>query len=139
MSVLRVLVVDDEPLIRAGIRAELSSMPDVHVAGECGSVEEAVQSIRAGGLDLVLLDVQMPDGTGFDVIRRVGLKQMPAVVFVTAYDQYAIQADEFSRAVLGLRPVPVPLEDSLCTMAVIEAIRAAARSFRMEAVEPFRT
>jgi two-component system LytT family response regulator len=104
MSVLRVLVVDDEPLIRAGIRAELSSMPDVHVAGECGSVEEAVQSIRAGGLDLVLLDVQMPDGTGFDVIRRVGLKQMPAVVFVTAYDQYAIQAFEVNAVDYLLKP-----------------------------------
>jgi len=104
MNAFRVLIVDDEPLIRAGIRSELASMPGVQVACECGSVEEAVQAIRAASCDLVLLDVQMPDGTGFDVIRRVGLKQMPAVVFVTAFDQYAIQAFEVNAVDYLLKP-----------------------------------
>jgi two-component system LytT family response regulator len=104
MSVLKILIVDDEPLIRAGLRSELEAMPGVEVAGECGSVEEAVEAIRSTRCDVALLDVEMPDGTGFDVIRRVGPKQMPAVVFVTAYDQYAIQAFEVNAADYLLKP-----------------------------------
>lgn len=101
---LRVLIVDDEPLIRAGIRHDLSGMPLVQVAAECGSVAEAVHAIRSHPLDLVLLDVQMPDGTGFDVIRDVGPQNMPAVVFVTAYDKYAIQAFEVNAVDYLLKP-----------------------------------
>ncbi len=103
-TVLRVLIVDDEPLIRAGIRHDLSGMQSVQVAGECGSVAEAVGAIRSSQLDLVLLDVQMPDGTGFDVIRDVGPENIPAVVFVTAYDKYAIQAFEVNAVDYLLKP-----------------------------------
>jgi two-component system LytT family response regulator len=101
---LRVLIVDDEPLIRAGIRQDLSAIQSVQIAGECGSVAEAVAAIRSGQLDLVLLDVQMPDGTGFDVIRQIGPQWMPAVVFVTAYDKYAIQAFEVNAVDYLLKP-----------------------------------
>ncbi|MCX7602432.1 MAG: response regulator, partial [Bryobacteraceae bacterium] len=94
MERIRVLIVDDEPWIRAGLRAELEAMDGIEVAGECGGVEEAVGALRSRACDLVLLDVQMPDGTGFDVIRRIGPRRMPAVVFVTAFDSYAIQAFE---------------------------------------------
>lgn len=104
MNSLQLLIVDDEPLIRAGIRTDLSAMESVHVAGECGSVAEAVEAIRSTQLDLVLLDVQMPDGTGFDVIRDVGPQNMPAVVFVTAYDKYAIQAFEVNAVDYLLKP-----------------------------------
>ena len=104
MNSLRLLVVDDEPLIRSGIRHDLSGMPAIDVAGECGSVAEAVAAIRSSRFDLVLLDVQMPDGTGFDVIREVGPEQMPAVVFVTAYDKYAIQAFEVNAVDYLLKP-----------------------------------
>ena len=104
MKKFRLLIVDDEPLIRAGIRDSLSGREDVEVAGECGSVSEAVDAIRAGDADLVLLDVEMPDGTGFDVIRRIGPERMPAVVFVTAYDKYAIQAFEVSAVDYLLKP-----------------------------------
>ena len=103
-TALRVLIVDDEPLIRTGIRHDLSGMQSVHVAGECGSVAEAVTAIRSSAPDLVLLDVQMPDGTGFDVIREVGPQNMPAVVFVTAYDKYAIQAFEVNAVDYLLKP-----------------------------------
>ncbi len=101
---LRLLIVDDEPLIRAGIRADVEALESVQVAGECGSVAEAVSALRTGRFDLVLLDVQMPDGTGFDVIRQVGPQQMPAVVFVTAYDKYAIQAFEVNAVDYLLKP-----------------------------------
>ncbi len=104
MNNLRLLIVDDEPLIRAGILHDLSEMPFEHVAVECGCVEEAVEAIRSDHFDLVLLDVQMPDGSGFDVIRKVGPQRMPAVVFVTAYDKYAIQAFEVNAVDYLLKP-----------------------------------
>jgi two-component system LytT family response regulator len=104
MNNLRLLIVDDEPLIRSGIRHDVSEMPSVQVIGEAGSVAEAVHAIRSGAMDLVLLDVQMPDGTGFDVIEEVGPQQMPAVVFVTAYDRYAIQAFEVNAIDYLLKP-----------------------------------
>jgi two-component system, LytTR family, response regulator len=104
MNTLQLLIVDDEPLIRAGIRSDLAGMESVRVAGECGSVAEAVDAIQAQEFDLVLLDVQMPDGTGFDVIRQVGPQRMPAVVFVTAYDNYAIQAFDVNAVDYLLKP-----------------------------------
>lgn len=104
MNNLRLLIVDDEPLIRSGIRHDLSAMKSVEVAGECGSVAEAVDAIRANQFDLVLLDVQMGDGTGFDVIREVGAERMPSVVFVTAYDRYALRAFEVNAADYLLKP-----------------------------------
>ncbi len=104
MNSLRLLIVDDEPLIRVGIRNDLSAMDSVHVAGECGSVAEAVDAIRSSQFDLVLLDIQMPDGTGFDVIREIGARRMPAVIFVTAYDKYAIQAFEVNAVDYLLKP-----------------------------------
>ncbi len=104
MNSLRLLIVDDEPLIRVGIRNDLAGMPSVEVAGECGCVAEAVAAIRSNQFDLVLLDVQLPDGTGFDVVREIGPQRMPAVVFVTAYDKYAIQAFEVNAVDYLLKP-----------------------------------
>lgn len=104
MNRLRLLIVDDEPLIRSGIRNDLAGMQSVQVAGECESVAEAVDAIRSNQFDLVLLDVQLPDGTGFDVVRNIGPQRMPAVVFVTAYDKYAIQAFEVNAVDYLLKP-----------------------------------
>ena len=104
MNSLRLLIVDDEPLIRSGIRNDLAGMQSVRVAGECESVAEAVDAIRSNRFDLVLLDVQLPDGTGFDVVRSIGPQRMPAVVFVTAYDKYAIQAFEVNAVDYLLKP-----------------------------------
>lgn len=103
-SALRVLIVDDEPMIRSGIRHDLDGLASVQVAGECGCAAEAIETLRSGQFDLVLLDVQMPDGTGFDVIREVGPRHMPAVVFVTAYDTYAIQAFDVNAVDYLLKP-----------------------------------
>jgi two-component system LytT family response regulator len=104
MKRFRLLIVDDEPLIRAGIRDGLSARADVEIAGECGSVAEAVAALRSDAVDLVLLDVELPDGQGFDVIRRFGPERMPVVVFVTAYDKYAIQAFEVNAVDYLLKP-----------------------------------
>jgi len=118
MKRFRLLIVDDEPLIRAGIRDGLSGKEDVEVVGECGSVAEAIDALRSDEVDLVLLDVELPDGTGFDVIRRIGPERMPVVVFVTAYDKYAIQAFEVNAVDYLLKPF-----DQSRLVASIERVR----------------
>ncbi len=88
----RVLIVDDEPLARDVIHVLLEAHPDIEIVGACANGHEAVEAIRTQGLDLVFLDVQMPDLDGCGVIGQVGVATMPVVIFVTAYDQYALQA-----------------------------------------------
>ncbi|MCE9667951.1 LytTR family DNA-binding domain-containing protein [Myxococcus stipitatus] len=92
MSELRVLLVDDEPLARRGLRHALARHPDVVVGGECRDGREAVAAIRELRPHLVFLDVQMPELDGFGVIREVGVERMPAVVFITAHDAFAVRA-----------------------------------------------
>ncbi|HXB74806.1 MAG TPA: LytTR family DNA-binding domain-containing protein [Candidatus Acidoferrales bacterium] len=99
---LRVLIVDDEPLAREGIKLMLGS--DSHVI-EARNGREAVAKVRVEKPDLVLLDVQMPRMDSFAVIEAVGADKMPAVIFVTAYDQYAIRAFEISAVDYLLKPV----------------------------------
>ena len=89
---ITVLIADDEPPARRGLRALLARQPDVHVVGEARSGREAIEAIRTLQPDLVFLDVQMPDGDGFDVVREIGVERMPVVVFATAYDDYALRA-----------------------------------------------
>jgi two-component system LytT family response regulator len=101
---LRVLVVDDEPLIRLGIRRVLEAVPDVVVAGECGAGPEAIAALSSGAHDLVVLDVQMPGCSGLDVVREVGPSRMPAVIFLTAFDEYAVQAFEVNAVDYVLKP-----------------------------------
>jgi two-component system LytT family response regulator len=101
---VRALIVDDEPLARRRIRSLLAAEADVTVAGECGSGGEAVAALRAQAADLVFLDVQMPGGGAFEVIREVGPERMPAVVFVTAYERYAVDAFEVHAVDYLLKP-----------------------------------
>jgi two-component system, LytTR family, response regulator len=103
-SRLRVLVVDDEALIRQSLCRGLAMRDDIEIAGECESGTQAIAAIRDLRPDLVLLDVQMHDGTGLDVVERVGPEHMPAVVFVTAYDEYAVKAFELSAVDYLLKP-----------------------------------
>ncbi|PVX29166.1 LytR/AlgR family response regulator transcription factor [Sphingomonas pokkalii] len=91
---IRTLIVDDEPLARRAIRAPLGSQPDFTVIGEAGHGAAAIAAIEALRPDLVFLDVQMPEMTGFDVIEAVGVDAMPLIVFVTAFDAYALRAFE---------------------------------------------
>jgi len=89
---LRVLVVDDEPLARLRLEDLLRHEPAVEIVGTAEDGDAAIAAIRALRPDLVFLDVQMPGRTGLDVVREVGPAEMPATVFVTAFDQYALQA-----------------------------------------------
>lgn len=102
---VRTLIVDDEPLAREHLRSLLEGRSDVTVIGECGDGATAIARIRAESPDLVLLDVQMPERDGFDVVREVGPDRMPAVLFVTAYDQHALAAFEVHAIDYMLKPV----------------------------------
>ena len=104
MRTLRVLIADDEPLIRLGIRRALEPLPGVTIVAECGSPDDAVEAIAAHAPDLAVLDVQMPGGTGLDVVRRLGPARMPAAIFVTAFDAYAVQAFELNAVDYVLKP-----------------------------------
>ena len=104
MNSLRVLIVDDEPLIRTGIRNGLEAMPQIEVVAECDSGNEAVRLLLSQPLDLVLLDIQLQDCTGLDVVERIGPDRMPAVIFVTAFDEYAVKAFELHAVDYLLKP-----------------------------------
>jgi two-component system LytT family response regulator len=101
---IRVLVVDDEPLARNGLVSLLRRDSEVEVVGECADGRAAVVAVDVLDPDLVLLDVQMPEMDGFEVIRAVGPDRMPPVVFVTAYDQFAVRAFEVHALDYLLKP-----------------------------------
>jgi two-component system LytT family response regulator len=104
-SAIRVLIVDDESLARRRMRALLTGVPDVTILGECETGRQAVSAIRELAPDLVFLDVQMPELDGFDVIAEVGPERMPPVIFVTAFDDYAVNAFEVGALDYLLKPV----------------------------------
>jgi len=89
---IRALVVDDEPLARSNVVLLLRANPEVEIVGECGSAMECLEVIRQQKPDLVFLDVRMPEYDGFDILEMLGRDAPPAVIFVTAYDQYALKA-----------------------------------------------
>ncbi|MGO1070355.1 LytR/AlgR family response regulator transcription factor [Lysobacter sp. CA199] len=91
---LTALVVDDEPIARHAIVRLLRDDPQIELLGECGDGDSAVIAIRERSPDLVFLDIQMPAMTGLDVVAAIGAARMPATVFVTAYEQYAVRAFE---------------------------------------------
>jgi two-component system LytT family response regulator len=99
------LIVDDEPAARRGVRQLLAAFADFTVVGECRNGAEALASLDALQPDVVFLDVQMPGIDGFEVIRRRTPERMPAVVFLTAYDQFAIRAFEAEALDYLVKPV----------------------------------
>ena len=101
---IRALIVDDEPIARAGSENLLEGESDVTVIGECRDGAEAVAHIRAHRPDLVFLDVQMPERNGFEVLASLGPHERPATIFVTAYDEYALDAFEASAVDYLLKP-----------------------------------
>ena len=101
---LRALVVDDEPLARALVRVLLEREPGIVVAGECSGVDAAGEIARTRP-DIVFLDIQMPEVDGFEVLARVGPEAVPAVVFVTAHDRYAVAAFEVHAVDYLLKPI----------------------------------
>ena len=101
---LRTLVVDDEPLARTNLLVLLRRHPEVEIVGECGSGVEALARIREAKPDLVFLDVQMPECDGFDILEMLGGSEACAIIFVTAYDAYALRAFEVGALDYLLKP-----------------------------------
>jgi two-component system LytT family response regulator len=123
---VRVLLVDDEPLARERMATALGLVAGVDVVGQCADGLEAVAAIRERRPDLVLLDIQMPGLDGFGVIETIGPGRMPAVVFVTAYDAYALQAFEVHALDYVLKPFePVRLESAVRRATELVRMRRA--------------
>jgi two-component system LytT family response regulator len=104
---IRTLVVDDEPLAREGLRMLLAQDPDVELIGECADGRAATAAVRRLRPDLLFLDVQMPEMSGFDVLAELAAPddaELPAVIFVTAYDRYALRAFEVHALDYLLKP-----------------------------------
>ena len=102
---IRAIIVDDEELARRGIRALLKRAGDVEIVSECGSGEEAIRAINAEEPQLVYLDIQMQGKTWFDVIAALPKTKCPHVIFVTAYDRFAVRAFEIHALDYLLKPV----------------------------------
>lgn len=120
---LRAIVVDDEPLARRGLEIRLAAHPDVEIVGQYGDGEAAIAGLREHRPDLMFLDVQMPGMDGFQTLRTIPASEMPLVVFVTAYDHYAIRAFEASATDYLLKPV----EESRLTQALVRVRQARAQ------------
>ena len=105
MLTYRALIVDDEPLARRGIRQLLAPYPEVHVVGECRDGREALRALASERPDFVFLDVQMPGLDGFGLIRVQGVERMPLTVFVTAHDDFAVQAFETQALDYLVKPI----------------------------------
>jgi len=104
-NVLKTIIVDDEALARRGLKVRLSRRDDIDVIAEARNGREALDLIKQHHPDLVFLDIQMPGVDGFDVLRALNAKTMPAIVFVTAFDDYAIQAFEANALDYLLKPI----------------------------------
>jgi two-component system LytT family response regulator len=127
---VRVLVVDDEPLARLRLEDLLRHEPAVALVGTAANGLEAIEKIRALRPDLVFLDVQMPGKTGLDVAREIGAAEMPATIFVTAFDQFALQAFD----VAAVDYLVKPFDDERFE----EAFRRARRRLALEGMERLR-
>jgi two-component system LytT family response regulator len=103
--VIRALIVDDEPLAREGLRMRLQRESDIELVGEARGADEAVEMITRLRPDLVLLDVQMPGGDGFEVLERIAGEHLPEIVFVTAFEEHAVRAFEVNALDYLLKPV----------------------------------
>ena len=129
MEKIKILIVDDEPLAREGVRVLLEQDPEVEVVGECANGREAVKALGELGPDLLFLDVQMPEMDGFEVLAQIEAARMPVVVFVTAYDQHALRAFE----VHALDYLLKPFKDDRFR-AALERAKAQVRQQKVNAI-----
>ncbi|MEO8032069.1 MAG: LytTR family DNA-binding domain-containing protein [Gemmatimonadota bacterium] len=116
-TLIRVVVVDDEPLVRLGLKRTLSAIPAVQLVADCRHGLEALRVIRKERPDLLLLDVQMPGLSGFDLVDALDAVERPAIIFVTAFDQYAVRAFEVEAVDYLLKP----FDDERVALAVSRA------------------
>jgi two-component system, LytTR family, response regulator len=125
----RTIIVDDEPLAREGIRARLVTLGGFDVVDECGNSRDAIVAIRSRQPDVVFLDVQMPIADGFAVISEIGAEAMPATVFVTAHDHYALRAFDAQAIDYVLKPI-----DDGRFARTVENVRRRLREARQNVV-----
>jgi two-component system LytT family response regulator len=102
---IRVLIVDDEPLAREGIVFQLRNESDVEIVAECEDGSAAIEAIKRSKPDLVFLDIKMPKISGFNVIEQIGSSNMPLVIFLTAYDEHAVEAFRLNALDYLLKPI----------------------------------
>ena len=131
---LRVLIVDDEPLARRGVRARLVRHKNIEIVGECDSGSAAVRAIRALAPDIVFLDVKMPELDGFGVVREIGSAAMPVTIFLTAFDDYALRAFEAQALDYLLKPI----DDDRFAVAMDRAIARVLQKRAAGGAEPIR-
>lgn len=136
MEKIRVLIVDDEAIARRGIRRLLQTERDIEVTGECANGLEAVEAIEKERPHLIFLDVQMPLMDGFGVVETVGAENLPAVVFITAYDEHAIRAFEVSALDYLLKPVdPERFQKTLARARVqVDGLKAKQLDHKLSAL-----
>ena len=129
----KALIADDEPAARRGVRQLLAAFPEFGVAGECRNGAEVLAALDLSKPDVVFLDIQMPGIDGFEVIRRRSVERMPAVVFLTAFDQFAIRA--FEAEALDYLVKPVSEARFGATMKrLMRRLRSTAPSMREESI-----
>jgi two-component system, LytTR family, response regulator len=102
---LRTAIADDEPLARERLRFLLAADPEIEVVADCGSGSEVIATLKASRLNLLFLDIQMPGKNGFEVIEEIGLANMPSTVFVTAHNEFAVEAFKVSALDYLVKPV----------------------------------
>ena len=128
MTRIRTLIVDDERLARRGLELRLASAPDVDIVGEAENGRDAIDKVGALAPDLMFLDIEMPGMSGFDVLANLPQDSLPIVVFVTAFDRYAIDAFEARALDYLLKPVEdVRLDQALVRVRMYLAQRQALR------------
>ena len=126
------LIADDEPAARRGVRQLLAAFPEFAVAGECRNGAEVLAALESSVPDVVFLDIQMPGIDGFEVIRRRSVESMPAVVFLTAFDQFALKA--FETEALDYLVKPVSEERFAATMKRLAKRLSSPRLARDERI-----
>ena len=126
------LIADDEPAARRGVRQLLAAFPEFAVAGECRNGAEVLAALESSVPDVVFLDIQMPGIDGFEVIRRRSVERMPAVVFLTAFDQFALKA--FETEALDYLVKPVSEERFAATMKRLAKRLSSPRLARDERI-----
>lgn len=140
---LTVLVVDDEPIARHAVIRLLRDDPELEMVGECGDGVSAVNAIRNQSPDLVFLDIQMPAITGLDVVATIGAERMPATVFVTAYEQYAVKAFEANAVDYLVKPFSrerfaATLQRAKARLSAVRGVGAQASTQILQALDALR-